>query len=152
MNFHITSINKRINKYYISTVTILFYKQGLYFWDFSPFSILYMYTLHQLEHLKTTYLYKGRYLGWCWSWSSNTLVTWCKESTHFKIPWWWGRLKAGGEEGNREWDGWLDELQQTPGDSEGQGGLMLKSMGWQRVGHNWGTEQQQQYFGYQRPL
>ena len=21
-------------------------------------------------------------LGWCWSWSSNTLATWCKEPTH----------------------------------------------------------------------
>ena len=33
----------------------------------------------------------------CWSWSSNTLATWCKESTHWKWPWWWGRLKAKGE-------------------------------------------------------
>ena len=25
-------------------------------------------------------------IHWCWSWSSNTLVTWCKEMTHWKRP------------------------------------------------------------------
>ena len=34
---------------------------------------------------------------WCWSRSSNTLVTWCEELTHWKRPWCWGRLKAGGK-------------------------------------------------------
>ena len=34
---------------------------------------------------------------WCWSWSSNILATWCKEPTHWKRPWCWERLKAGGE-------------------------------------------------------
>ena len=29
---------------------------------------------------------------WCWSWSSNTLATWCEELTHWKRPWCWGRL------------------------------------------------------------
>ena len=33
---------------------------------------------------------------WCWSWNSNTLVTWCGELTHLKRPWCWKRLKAGG--------------------------------------------------------
>ena len=33
---------------------------------------------------------------WCWSWRSNTLATWCKELTHWKRPWCWERLKAGG--------------------------------------------------------
>ena len=42
---------------------------------------------------------------WCWSWSSNTLATWCKELTHWKRPWCWERLKAGGEGDNRGWDG-----------------------------------------------
>jgi len=42
---------------------------------------------------------------WCWSWSSNTLATWCKELTRWKRPWCWGRLKAKGEEGGRGWDG-----------------------------------------------
>ena len=33
--------------------------------------------------------------------------TWCKELTHWKGPWCWERLKAGGEEDNRGWDGWM---------------------------------------------
>ena len=39
---------------------------------------------------------------WYWSWSSNTLATWCKELTHWKRPWCWERLKAGGEGDDRE--------------------------------------------------
>ena len=34
---------------------------------------------------------------WCWSWSSNTLVTWCEEPTHWKRPWCWERLRVGRE-------------------------------------------------------
>ena len=45
--------------------------------------------------------------GWCWSWNSNTLATWCEELTHLKRPWCWERLKAGGEGDNRGWDGWI---------------------------------------------
>ena len=44
---------------------------------------------------------------WCWSWSSNSLATWCEELTHLKRPWCWERLKAGGEGDNRGWDGWM---------------------------------------------
>ena len=45
---------------------------------------------------------------WWWRcWSTNTLATWCKEPIHWKRPWWWERLRAGGEEGNRRWDGWM---------------------------------------------
>ena len=44
---------------------------------------------------------------WCWSWSSNTLATWCKELTHWKRPWCWERLRAGGEGDDRGWDGWM---------------------------------------------
>ena len=36
--------------------------------------------------------------NWCWSRSSSTLATWCKEQTHWKRPWYWERLRAGGEE------------------------------------------------------
>ena len=35
-----------------------------------------------------------------WFWS------WYKEPTHRKRPWWWERPRAGGEGGNRGWDGW----------------------------------------------
>ena len=42
---------------------------------------------------------------WCWSWSSNTLAMWYEELTHWKRPWWWERLKVGGEGDDRGWDG-----------------------------------------------
>ena len=48
--------------------------------------------------------------GWCWSWSSNTLVTWCEELTHLKRAWCW--LKVGGEGDDRGWDGWMASLTQ----------------------------------------
>ena len=48
---------------------------------------------------------------WCWSWSSNTLTTWCKELTRWKRPW-WERLKAGGEGDDRGWHGWMASLTQ----------------------------------------
>ena len=70
---------------------------------------------------------------WCWGWSSNTLATWYKESTHWKRPWCWERLKAGGEAVTEdEMVGWHHRLnghrfKQTPGDSEGQGSLVCCS-------------------------
>ena len=69
--------------------------------------------------------------------------------THWKRPWCWERLRAGGEVGGRGWDGWMASLTQwtrvwansgrkwrtrTPG--------VLQTMGSQRVGHNLATEQQ----------
>ena len=42
------------------------------------------------------------------SWSSNTLATWCEELTHWKRPWCWERLRAGGEGGDRMM--WLDGI------------------------------------------
>ena len=71
----------------------------------------------------------------------------CKELTHWKRPWCWERLKAGGEEDGRGWDGWVaSATQQTwvwvnsrnwwwtgrPG--------VLRFMGSQRVGHDWATD------------
>ena len=45
----------------------------------------------------------------CWSWSSNALAIWCEEPTHWKRPWYWERLRAGGEGGNRRcWHHGLD--------------------------------------------
>ena len=75
------------------------------------------------------------------------MATWCKDLTHLKRPWCWERLKAGGEEGDRRWDGWVASPTQwtwvwmnsrswwwigRPG--------MLQSMGLQRVRHDWVTE------------
>ena len=56
-----------------------------------------------LKEISTEYSLKD----WCWSWNSNTLATWCKEPTHWKRPWCWDRLKAGGEGDDRGWDGCL---------------------------------------------
>ena len=84
---------------------------------------------------------------WCWSRSSNTSATWCEKLTHWKRPWRWEWLRAGGEGGGREWDGWMASPTQwmwvlvnsrswwwtgKPG--------VLQSRGLQRVGHDWGTE------------
>ena len=84
---------------------------------------------------------------WCWSWNSNTLATWCEELTHWKRPWCWKRLKAGGEGDERGWDVWMASPTQwtwvwaslrswwwtgKPG--------VLQSMGLQTVGLNWAID------------
>ena len=84
---------------------------------------------------------------WGWSWNSNTLTTWWKEPTHWKRPWCWQRLKAGGERGDRGWDGWMASPKQWTRVWVNSGSWwrtgkpgMLKSMGSQRVGHDWVAE------------
>jgi len=84
---------------------------------------------------------------WCWSWNSNTLATWCEELTHWKSPWCWERLKAGGEGDNRGWDGWMASLTQWTWVWVNSGSLwwtgrpgILQSMGSQRIGLDWATE------------
>ena len=47
---------------------------------------------------------------WCWSWRSNILAIWCEELTHQERTRCWERLRAGGEEGDRGWDRWLDGI------------------------------------------
>ena len=82
--------------------------------------------------------------GWCWSWNSNTLATWCKEQTHWKRPQFWERLKVRGEGNNRGWDGWMASpiwwtwvwVGSRSWWWTGKPG-MLQSMGSQRVGHDW---------------
>ena len=44
--------------------------------------------------------------------NSNTLAAWCEELTHWKRPWCWERLGAGGEGDDRGWDGWMASLTQ----------------------------------------
>ena len=86
-------------------------------------------------------------MDWCWIWNSNTLATWCEKLTHWKRPWCWERLGAGGEGDNRGWDGWMAILTWWTWvwlDSgswwwTGRPG-MLWFMGSQRVGHDWATE------------
>ena len=90
-----------------------------------------------------SWVFIGRTDGW--SWTSNILVTWCKELTHLKRPWCWERLKAG-KKGMTEDDCWMASAQWTwvwvnsrswrwTGRTS-----MLQSMGSQRVGHDWATE------------
>ena len=81
--------------------------------------------------------------------SSSTLITWCEQPTHWKSP--WERLRAEGEEGVRGWDGWMASLMQWAWTwanfrnwwGTGRSGV-VQSMGSQRAGHDWATEQQQQ--------
>ena len=67
-------------------------------------------------------------------------VTLCKELTYWKRPWCWERLKAGGERGDRGWDGWMASLTQwtwvwgNSRDSEGQGSLAFAVHG---VSESW---------------
>ena len=69
------------------------------------------------------------------------------QPTHWKRPWCWERLRAGGEGSNRGWDGWMVSLIQwtwvwvNPGNWwwTGRPG-MLQSMGLQSVRHDWVTE------------
>ena len=67
---------------------------------------------------------------WCWSWSANSLATWCKELTHWKKnpdagKDWRQKEKKVTEDEMVGWHQWFNryEFQQTPGDSEGQGSL-----------------------------
>ena len=85
--------------------------------------------------------------NWCWSWNSNTLPTSWEELTHWKRPWCWERLGAGGEGNNRGWDGWMASLTRWTWVWVNSGGWwwtgrpgVLWLMGPQRVGHDWATE------------
>ena len=84
---------------------------------------------------------------WCWSWNFNTLATWCKELTHLKRPWYWERLKGGGEGDDRGWDGWMASLTRWMWVWVNSGSWwwtgrpgVLRFIGSQRVRHDWVTE------------
>ena len=72
----------------------------------------------------------------------------CEELTHWKRPWCWKGLGAGGEGDDRGWDGWMASLTRwtwvwvNSGSWwwTGRPGVMW-FMGSQRVGHDWATEQ-----------
>ena len=74
-------------------------------------------------------------------------ATWCEELTHWKRPWCCERLKVGGEEDDRGWDGWVASLTQrtwvwVSSESWWWTGKpdVLQSMGSQRIRHDWVTE------------
>ena len=84
---------------------------------------------------------------WCWSWNSITLATACKELTHWKRPWCWEGLGAGGEGDDRGWDGWMASptrwawvwVNSRSWWCAGRPGV-LRFMGSQRVRHDWAAE------------
>ena len=86
-------------------------------------------------------------MDWCSSWNSNTLATSCEELTHWKRPWCWEGLGAGGEGDDRGWDGWMASLTRWTWVWVNSGSWwwtgrpgVLRFMGSQRVGHNWATD------------
>ena len=73
-----------------------------------------------------------------------------KELTHWKWPWCWEKLRAGGEGGNRGGDGWMASLTQWTWVWANSGVYwrtvkpgVLQFMGSRRVGHDGTTERQQ---------
>ena len=85
---------------------------------------------------------------------AETPILWLPDvkNWHLKRPWYWKRLRAGGEGDDRGWDGWMASLTQwrwvwvNSGSwwRTGRPGV-LQSMGSQRVGHDCTTEQQQHH-------
>ena len=80
---------------------------------------------------------------------AETPILWpgCEELIHWKRPWCWDRLKAGGERDNRTWDGWMASPTQwtwvwVNSRSWWWTGRpsVLQSMGSQRVKHDWATQ------------
>ena len=76
-----------------------------------------------------------------------TLAPWCEDLTHWKKPWFWERLKAGGEGDDRGWDGWMASPTQWTWVRASSGSWwwtgkpgILQSMGSQEVGHDWATD------------
>ena len=99
---------------------------------------------------------------WCWSWNSNTLAHSCKELTHWKRPWCWEGLGAGGEGDNRGWDGWMASPTRWAWVWVNSGSLwwtgrpgVLWFTASQRVGHDWATElnwTERQFSGERSPF
>ena len=50
---------------------------------------------------------------WCWSWSSNTLVIWCKETTHWKRPCLMQGKIEGRRRRRRQRMTWLDGITES---------------------------------------
>ena len=70
-----------------------------------------------------------------------------RRADHWKRPWCWEGLGAGGERDDRGWDGWMATLTQWMWAWVNSGSWwwtgrpgVLQFMGSQRVGHDWATE------------
>ena len=75
------------------------------------------------------------------------ITTTCEELTHWKRPWCWEGLGAGGEGDDRGWDGWMASPTRWAWVWVNSGSWwwtgrpgVLQFMGSQRVGHDWATE------------
>ena len=84
---------------------------------------------------------------WCWGWNSNTLATSWEELTHWKTPWFWEGLEAGGEGDDRGRVGWIASLTWCTWVWVNSGSwwwtarhVRLQFMGSQIVRHDWATE------------
>ena len=82
-----------------------------------------------------------------WCWSSNTLTTSYDELIHWKRPWCWEGLGAGGEGDDRGWDGWMASQTRWTWVRVKSGSWwltgrpdVLRFMGSQRVRHDWEAE------------
>ena len=71
----------------------------------------------------------------------------CEELTHWKRPWCWEGLGAGGKRDDRGWDGWMTSPTRWTWVWVNSGSWwwtgrpgVLRFMGSQRVGHDWATE------------
>ena len=71
----------------------------------------------------------------------------CEQLTHWKSPWCWKRLGAGGEGDDRGWDGWMASPTRWTWVWVNSGSWwwtgrpgVLRFMGSQRVRHDWETE------------
>ena len=75
------------------------------------------------------------------------LTTCCEELTHWKRPWCWEGLRAGGERDDRGWDGWMASptrwtwvwVNSRSWWWTGRPGVLQFTRS-QRVGHDWATE------------
>ena len=75
------------------------------------------------------------------------LVTSCEELTHWKRPWCWEGLGAGGEGDDKEWDGWMASLTRWTRVWVNSGSwwwtgrpVCCDSWGCKESGHDWVTE------------
>ena len=109
----------------------------------------YQFLIYFLSPINPEYSLEGQH----WSRISNTLATWYEQLTHWKRPLCWKRLRAGGEEEERGWDGWMPSATQWTWVWANSRRLwragkpcVLQSFDSQRVGEDLATEQQALFY------